>query len=134
MIRVLYAVLASLLVQWPFGGQARAQAQTDSRPAIRAAALNGDLDLDGLLDEAVWTSADSISSLTQTEPTQGGTSSGRTVVRILVNGDFIVIGIRAHDLEPDRIVSYAKARDASLSSLRSARGYGASARGPRSTV
>ncbi|MBI4521927.1 MAG: carbohydrate binding family 9 domain-containing protein [Gemmatimonadetes bacterium] len=81
---------------------------------LKAAVLDGELRLDGTLDEAAWAVADSIAGLTETEPDQGGTPTGRTVVKALVNGAVLVVGIRADDPEPDRIVSYAKARDAGL--------------------
>ncbi|MGQ0704232.1 MAG: DUF5916 domain-containing protein [Gemmatimonadales bacterium] len=95
--------------------ESRAQAAPEARPALRAAQLNGDLKLDGVLSEAAWATADSIPAFTQTEPVQGGTPTGRTVVWVLANGGFLVIGIRADDPEPGKIVSYAKARDAGLS-------------------
>ena len=84
------------------------------RPTLRAAPFTGALRLDGRLDEAVWASADSIADLVQLEPVQGGVPTGRTVVRVLANADEIVIGIRADDPEPGRIVGFARERDASL--------------------
>lgn len=66
------------------------------------------------MDEAVWSTADSIGDLVQVEPVQGGVPSGRTVVRVLVNSDEIIIGVRADDPEPARIVGFARERDASL--------------------
>jgi hypothetical protein len=110
------AALVALLAAGSAAPCGWAQSVPDSRPVLRAAPLDGDLRLDGLLNEAVWATADSIDGLTQTEPVQGGTPTGRTVVKVLANGADIVIGIRADDPEPDRIVSYAKARDAGLSS------------------
>lgn len=106
------AVLATSVVAAP----GWSQSSPETRAAVRAAALNGDVRIDGLLEEAVWATADSIADLTQTEPVEGGTPTGRTVVKVLANGGDVVIGIRADDPEPDRIVSYAMARDASLSS------------------
>lgn len=110
--RVVLALLAVSVVAAP----GWSQSSPESRVALRAAALLGDVRMDGLLSEAVWATADSIDGLTQTEPVQGGTPTGRTVVKVLANGGEIVIGIRADDPDPDRIVSYAKARDAGLSS------------------
>jgi hypothetical protein len=116
MIRVLNVVLVTALALASVAEPAIAQTQPEARPAVRAEGFNGDLELDGHMKETVWATADSIGSLTQTEPSQGGTPIGRTVIRILVNGEVVVIGIRADDPEPSRIVSYAKARDASLTS------------------
>jgi hypothetical protein len=72
--------------------------------------------IDGVLNEAVWQSADSITSLTQVEPTQGAASSARTVIRVLATADAIVIGVRAEYPPGVSIVSYARNRDATLDS------------------
>jgi hypothetical protein len=84
------------------------------RPRLRATPTTAGIRLDGRLDEAVWATADSIGDLVQIEPVEGGLPSGRTVVRVLVNADEIIIGVRADDPEPARIVSFARERDASL--------------------
>ncbi|HEY8166852.1 MAG TPA: DUF5916 domain-containing protein [Gemmatimonadaceae bacterium] len=72
--------------------------------------------IDGRLSESVWSTADSISDLTQVEPREGARPSARTVVRILTTEDAVVIGVRADDPEPSRIVSFARQRDAILDS------------------
>lgn len=69
--------------------------------------------LDGRLDDSAWAGADSV-TLTQVEPTQGAAPTMRTVVRVLTTGDAIVVGIRADDPDPSRIVGYARQRDAVL--------------------
>ena len=86
------------------------------RPTLRVGRLTGSLRLDGRLDEPAWAAADSIADLTQTEPDEGATPSGRTVVRVLGDGAGIVIGIRADDPDTSRITAFARARDADLSS------------------
>lgn len=100
-------------------GTSAATAQVDTirqRPAIRVGATRGGVRIDGILDEPAWTSADSISVLTQVEPKAGGRPAMRTVVRVITTGDAIVIGVRADDPEPSRIVSFARQRDATLDS------------------
>ncbi|HKH91281.1 MAG TPA: DUF5916 domain-containing protein [Gemmatimonadaceae bacterium] len=87
---------------------------TSVPPALRVGSVTGTLDLDGRLDEPVWSSADSISDLTQLEPTEGISPTGRTVVRVLATTDALVIGVRADDPDPARIVSFARERDAVL--------------------
>jgi hypothetical protein len=72
--------------------------------------------MDGRLDESAWALGDSIATLTQTEPAEGAAPIGRTVVRVLADGAGLVFGIRADDAEPSRITSFARARDADLSS------------------
>jgi len=90
---------------------------TSSRPVLRIAALpHHSIRIDGRLDEPVWNEADSIPALTQVEPSTGAAPTYRTVVKVVTTGDAIVIGVRASDSEPSRIVSYARERDASLES------------------
>src|SRR5688572_1391578 len=85
-----------------------------NRPALKVAATSGALRIDGALDEADWSTADSITNLTQIEPVEGRAPTGRTVVRVLTTGDAIVFGIRAEDPEAARLTSFARNRDASL--------------------
>ena len=87
-----------------------------ARPALRVASSAGDIRIDGSLSEPAWQTADSIADLVQLEPVQGGTPTGRTVVRVLALRDALVIGVRADDPEPGRITSFARQRDASLTS------------------
>ncbi|MBL0170485.1 MAG: carbohydrate binding family 9 domain-containing protein [Gemmatimonadaceae bacterium] len=83
-------------------------------PALRVAPLLSGLRLDGRMDEAMWATADSIGSLTEVEPVAGQVPAGRTVVRILADAGRIVIGVRADDPDPGRIVSFARERDNAL--------------------
>ena len=84
------------------------------RPQLRVGVLGDGIDLDGIVDEVRWLTADSISSLTMTEPEEGGQATGRTVVRVLASGDDLVFGIIAYDPEPTGIVSFSKQRDLNL--------------------
>ncbi|MFL5553013.1 MAG: DUF5916 domain-containing protein [Gemmatimonadaceae bacterium] len=72
--------------------------------------------VDGLLTEPVWSTVDSIGALTQVEPREGAAASMKTVARVIITADAIVIGVRADDPEPSRIVSFARQRDADLDS------------------
>jgi hypothetical protein len=90
------------------------QAPDSAVPRLRIAVVTGPIHLDGVMHEAQWSEADSIANLIETEPTEGGVPSGRTVVRVLTTGDAIIIGVRADDPQPAGIVSYARQRDASL--------------------
>ena len=62
-------------------------------PTLKTKAGAEDVRLDGRLDEAVWVTADSIAGLTQVEPAEGGRPSGSTVVRVLTNPRFLIIGV-----------------------------------------
>ena len=83
-------------------------------PELRVGTLPDELRLDGVLDEPAWQAADAISGLTTTVPVEGGTPSGRTVVRVLGNSNELVIGIRCDDPDAAAIVAYSSARDSSL--------------------
>src|SRR5687768_611640 len=92
---------------------AGAQESTAARPSVRSSSANGSR-LDGVLDGAAWPSADSITHLAQVEPIGGQLPTGRTVVRVLTTGDAMAFGIRADDPAAARITSFARSRDASL--------------------
>jgi hypothetical protein len=94
-------------------------AQEDSlpdRPTVRIGTSGDGIRLDGLLNESAWAAADSIASLSQVEPREGGLPTMRTVVRVLTTGDAILIGVLADDSHPSGLVSFARQRDASLDS------------------
>jgi len=101
------AVLLRPVQQRPDSGDA-------ARPIVRIAFTTAVIRIDGRLSEPAWSTADSVTNLTQVEPTEGAVPSARTVVRVLTSGDAILIGVRADDPEPSRIVSYVRQRDATL--------------------
>ena len=93
---------------------AAAPPASGARPALTVGAGVDGLRLDGRLDEIAWTRARRIGSLTMTEPVEGGVPTCTTTVWVLADATQIVIGILAADPQPDRITSFAIARDASL--------------------
>jgi hypothetical protein len=96
------------------GPRAAAQEVNPDRPFLSVGALEGDLDLDGLLDEDAWENAPAIAGLTMIEPVEGGNLTGHTRVQVLASPRYLVIGIQAADPDPDGIVSTSKARDPEL--------------------
>ena len=105
---------AALAATVAFASTVAAQQPASVRPRLRATVTSARVHLDGKLDEPAWATADSI-TLTQVEPNEGAAPSARTVVRVLVTADAVIIGVRADDPEPDGIVSFARQRDAALS-------------------
>ena len=91
-------------------------AQSSVPPELKVSQVAGGIHIDGRLDEPAWTAADSIGDLTQSEPRAGGVPSGRTVVRVLALPRALVIGVRADYADPTGIVSFARQRDAPLTS------------------
>lgn len=91
-----------------------ASPQPDARVSLQVASLAGGIRLDGRLDDAAWQTAPAIGNLTMSEPTSGAAPTGRTTVRVLASAKQIVIGVRCDDPDASAIVSFTKARDASL--------------------
>ena len=93
-----------------------AQTPPASRPAVKAHAAAEAPVIDGQLNEVAWRLADSVTTFTQTDPSEGSPGSGRTIVRVLTTRDALYIGIVAVSPPSVPIVAYARDRDASLSS------------------
>jgi len=109
--------LISLLM---FGPAVTVTAQTpdarsdSNRPSLAAGRLDGDIRIDGVLDETTWSNAPLLEGLTMIEPLEGGVPTARTEIRVLANATHLVFGIMAFDPEPEGIVSTSKARDPHL--------------------
>ncbi len=106
--------ICALAVAVPVAGAGRPQEANP--PRLIAGRISGELRIDGVLDEAAWQRAEAIGNLTMVEPTEGGTPTGRTVVRVLADARTLVIGVRCDDPDPTGIVSFTKQRDGSMSS------------------
>jgi hypothetical protein len=88
--------------------------QSPRPPELRAGVASSAVRIDGRLTEPEWRAADSIASLTEVEPVEGGPAPARTVVRVLVSGDAVLIGVVAYDPDPSKVTSFAVQRDARL--------------------
>ena len=110
-IALVFGVAVSLLVAPKTRAQSSAPVVVAARPTLRASTQRGDIRIDGVLDESDWTAADSIADLTQIEPVEGARATGRTIVRVLVSNDALVIGIRAEAGDSAGLVSFARERD-----------------------
>jgi hypothetical protein len=111
--RALAAAWASL------GSFAPAEAQpTDSsrRPSVQAHRLADGVALvvDGVLDEPVWQQAPAATDFLQRDPNNGAPATERTEVRIVFDGDRIVMGVICFDSQPDRLLGNQMQRDASF--------------------
>ncbi|MCH2173820.1 carbohydrate binding family 9 domain-containing protein [Myxococcota bacterium] len=80
-------------------------------PRVRAVHVEEGPVIDGLLDDPVWTRANSIDEMIQVIPISGGEPSERTVARFLTDGEFLYIGIRAYDRDPESLVARRMKRD-----------------------
>ena len=117
---ILLLVGTQALAQTPQTGEAAPQAATqpadpEDRPGLRAAPVaKVELQLDGVLSEPAWGTADSITTMRTVEPEEGGDPVGKTIVKVLVSPTEIVIGLICNDPDPSGIISFSKARDAEL--------------------
>ncbi|MEL6449438.1 MAG: DUF5916 domain-containing protein [Pseudomonadota bacterium] len=99
-------LLATGLLAWP-GVSARADY---SVPAVE-----GNIIVDGALNEAFWQSATVVTLDYETIPDENTPADVRTEVLIAENGDKLLVAFRAFDPEPDSIVAYLSDRDAAYS-------------------
>jgi hypothetical protein len=84
--------------------------------ALRVAQAAESPRLDGVPDEPVWFTADSIADFTQQDPAEGQPGSERTVVRVLSTPDGLYVGLWAYDTRPDAIRHAQLRRDAEFDS------------------
>ena len=87
-------------------------------PRLTATALGSSIHLDGLLDEAAWSTAQPTGLTAQRDPNEGQPPSERTEIRALVGQNALYIGARMFDSEAGRIVSRLGRRDDDLASDR----------------
>ena len=77
-------------------------------PATRA---SGAIQIDGVLDEADWSSAAAIEAFTQLQPVAGAPASQRTVIRVLYDERMVYFGIDSRDADPGAISRTVTQRD-----------------------
>ncbi len=85
---------------------------------VTAARLHGGMAVDGMLDEAAWTSAVPVTAFIQRDPHEGSDATERTEVRLLYDDDALYIGARLHDRAPDSVRALLARRDRVSSSDR----------------
>ena len=98
-----------------FGSQASPAAtqivDIPSPPSLAALRIDGDIVVDGVLDEAVWQQAELGSGFTQMEPEEYEPSTEPTTFRVVYTSETLYIGIHAMDSETDKIVGREMGRD-----------------------
>jgi hypothetical protein len=76
--------------------------------------LEGDISVDGILDEAAWQKEPGIGNLTQVEPYPGEQPTEKTKIWLAYNRDFLYVAVRCEDGSPESIVATEMKRDAML--------------------
>ncbi|MFL5466274.1 MAG: DUF5916 domain-containing protein [Gemmatimonadaceae bacterium] len=92
-------ILASAYVA-PYSGisaQTTTRSHNDPRPVAQAALRQGEVTVDGRLDDAAWAAAQPITDLIQSFPDEGKPPTQKTELRILYDASAIYIGARMYD-------------------------------------
>lgn len=97
-----------------YGAPARVLAVDENERRAQVMRTTTPPTVDGRLQDSVWTGATTIAAFTQAEPQEGAPPSEQTTVLLLYDAEFLYIGLRAFDAEPDRIVAKTRQRDGSL--------------------
>lgn len=114
MLLSLSAVLGTALLQIAsVQGLPTPPASMSGVRAVRAAAP---VALDGALSEAVWASAQVVTSFQQRDPEEGAAPTQLTEVRVLYDDAALFIGARLFDSHPDSIIARLARRDNGVTS------------------
>ena len=94
----------------PTGAQPTTRSQNDPRPVAQATARQGNIDIDGRIDETAWAAAKPITEFVQSTPDEGKAPTERTEMRILYDDAAIYIAARLYDSQGARGVRADLAR------------------------
>jgi hypothetical protein len=95
------------------GDQQTTRDTTGIARMLQAMVTTGDINLDGVLDEAAWKLAENGTAFVQREPFQGTPATEQTFVQVVYTNDTLYIGIRALDTDPSGIIAKDMLRDGS---------------------
>ncbi len=84
--------------------------------SINAVQVSSPINVDGVLDENAWRSADPATGFLQSEPTEGLDATENTEVYVLYDEKNLYIGANLYDSNPDGVLGYLKKRDVNISS------------------
>ncbi|HEX8242211.1 MAG TPA: DUF5916 domain-containing protein [Longimicrobium sp.] len=89
---------APLAAQAPLASApAQARGAHAGAPTVHAVARNSPVKVDGVLDEAVWSTAPAATDFRQQRPHEGQPAAEKTEVRFAYDDDALYIGARMHD-------------------------------------
>ena len=91
-----------------------AQDRAGDVPRVVARRLEGEIQVDGSLNEAAWRTAPDIAGFVQVEPRSGEAPTETTNVWIVYSRDALYIAVRCRDANPGEIVATDMRRDASV--------------------
>jgi len=73
------------------------QSADGQRKSLQAVRISAPIQMDGVLDEAVWQQMESSDSFVQAEPYEGEAATEQTDVKVLYDGENLYIGVYCHD-------------------------------------
>ncbi|HST63129.1 MAG TPA: carbohydrate binding family 9 domain-containing protein, partial [Longimicrobium sp.] len=106
------AFSALLLNAAPAPAQTPAPAATRAPATLQATRLQGEVRVDGRLDEAGWAAAPAADQFMQSYPDVGAAPTMRTEARVLYDDENLYVGVRMFDPAPDSIAAPLARRDA----------------------
>src|SRR5256885_3391180 len=95
--RLILAAGLILALPQTLSAQKTTKSQSDPRPTARASLRQGEISIDGKIDEAAWSAATPITELTQSQPDEGQAPSQKTEIRILYDASALYVGARMYD-------------------------------------
>jgi hypothetical protein len=78
---------------------------------LSAYAITEEPTIDGVLDEAMWSQAESAQDFIETRPSPGDPASQPTEVKVIYDQEAVYIGAKLYDSAPDSILQQLTARD-----------------------
>ena len=110
-VMIVMLVVIALLYPSAAAGQAAPQ-QDEPVKRVRAVRVpNGQVTVDGQLNEAAWAQAPPATDFLQQQPNEGELTTERTEFRFLYDDERLYIGGMLYDREPDRIIINELKRD-----------------------
>ena len=97
-----------------FAAIAAASLRVEASKEIRALLTQEAIEIDGHLNEEVWTRTQVVDDFTQQSPDEGQPSTERTEVRVLYDTERLYIGFECYDSQPNKIVANEMRRDGML--------------------
>ena len=83
----------------------------DGRVTMRAVRLPSPLQIDGVLDESLYTSIPPVSDFIQLEPRAGLAATEKTDVWVAFDAAHVYVSLRCWESQPERVVAHEMRRD-----------------------
>src|SRR4051812_47841599 len=109
-LRLAFAAGLILALPQMLSAQQITKSENDPRPVARATMRQGEISIDGKIDEAAWAAATPITELTQATPDEGKPPSQKTELRILYDASALYVAARMYDSLGARGIRSALAR------------------------